>query len=267
MNKLAVFGVLVFLTSAAVAQQVSKSSFDEMLTNFQQYPGNLELQKKIIEAAREQKPYPRVPEEARRLVESANAKLDGQPTNERKRSAAADLLRAVSLAPWWGNASFNLGFAYERLDQKAMAGRMYAIYILTEPSPLEIDETRTRINKLADEENTMFEKTKLKRVSADSLLDALEGAVYDCGKDSQYYFRIAIRSRFPASERIEHTAPKPVNGLMPLMFPVPGPAVDRNGLTFTGLGSTGYVRTVSPDVVFTTYRGGSTRTCNRIRTF
>jgi len=264
-----VFTILgsLFFANATTAQTGLGSSFNEMMSNFADDPLNYRLHISLISVAREQKPFPKIPKEARELFDSASKKLSGQPTNQSKESAAKDLKRAVALAPWWGNAVYNLGFAFERLDKKALAGRMYAIYILTEPSPLAIDEARKRIITLAGEESQLLEKVESKRISAQQLLDVLEGAVYDCGKDENYFYYFVMTNRVPTNVRVEHTRPKVSNDPM-TMLPIPGPALEFRGMTVIGLGSTGFHRTVSPEAVVSKYNGnGSTQTCGRIRTF
>ena len=253
----------VILSAIAVsinAQPQTGPSLKEMVNNFAKQP-DLYWHRRIIEESARSKIKLEIPSEAVTAFKRGIEKLSNTPNQQQKLAAIDDFKESVRLAPWWADATFNLGYAYERAEKLIKAETMYGYYLLSGPTPSDADKARKRIAELQKKAETLRTDVDSGIVTPEVFLDAMEDAVYDCGKDARYWFRMAIRNRGLRAEPVEHTPPKRVNGLMSAGL-APGPAIERRGLEYRDLGSTGFTAVVwSNQLVYSR----PSRTCPRIQ--
>lgn len=133
-GKLIIF-VLAFVAVAASAYaQSPHEELQQMVGQLQKTPYDTALREKIITFSTSIKPVPAIPEEARRSFIIGEA-LFKQAKNLRPAYEAADAFHtAATLAPWWGNAYWNLAVARQLAGQYASAKEALRLYLLTHPS-------------------------------------------------------------------------------------------------------------------------------------
>ena len=102
----------------------------------------------IIKLAGEIKPPSAIPEEARKHFIEGEAiyKLAKNPAQAAM--AAQSFTEALKVAPWWGDAYYNLGAAQELAEKYDQAEQAFNFYLLSNPSETEKRETQDRIYAL-----------------------------------------------------------------------------------------------------------------------
>lgn len=103
----------------------------------------------IIKLASELKPAPAIPEEARKhFVEGAAIKKAAK--NPAQQSLAAQsFTEALKIAPWWGDAYYNLGVTQELAENYDEAEKALTFYLLSNPSETDKREAQDRIYALS----------------------------------------------------------------------------------------------------------------------
>ncbi len=134
-----------FKTKVKVVKETKEAKELKSLTEqYQKTPNDLALRDQIIKLAVKVKPN--VPEEATRAFEKATAlQSDAKDTAAFELSIAA-YKEAISIAPWWGDAYFNLALTLDsaqRYDEAIAALKTYQLTINTESS--EIRDVQNKI--------------------------------------------------------------------------------------------------------------------------
>jgi len=91
---------------------------------------------------------PPVPEEAVRMSQRAQAFLKFAQDRAGFAKAAAELEGALRLAPWWGEAYFNMGLVQEKLGAPAEAIRYLKLYLLAAPGAADAEKVKVRLVEL-----------------------------------------------------------------------------------------------------------------------
>ena len=121
--------VCAFLTLTASAHaQSPREQLTQLAQQLQATPNDNALRERVIRLGAELKPAPTIPEEANRAFVKG-----GVFQKEAKDAAGSDLAvsayrDALRIAPWWGDAYFNLAVALEsanRFDEAIAATRSY----------------------------------------------------------------------------------------------------------------------------------------------
>ena len=92
------------------------------------------IRERIIKVAHRLDPQPVVPEEAERFAARGAYRLRNAASQADFDQAEAEYDKVVRLAPWWGDAYFNLGVIREKAGDPAGAKRAYEYYLLTNPN-------------------------------------------------------------------------------------------------------------------------------------
>ncbi len=103
----------------------------------------------IIKLASELKPAPMIPEEARKHFVEGAAIVKAAKNPAQQALAAQSFTEALKVAPWWGDAYYNLGVAQELAEKYDAAEQAFNFYLLSNPKAAEKREVQDRIYALS----------------------------------------------------------------------------------------------------------------------
>jgi hypothetical protein len=103
---------------------------------------------RAIDVALKIKPRPPIPPEATQHAETAVAKIKSAKTREDLDVARLEYKNAVAIAPWWGDAWFNLAALDEHLDAKAAAASDLGFYLRASPNAPDAASVQSKIDQL-----------------------------------------------------------------------------------------------------------------------
>ncbi len=135
------------ISSPALAQNGSNPSetLQQYVSELRQNTDDVSLREQIIRAALALDPQPAIPEEARRhFVRAVTIQKDATSEADAE-LAAREYREALLLAPWWGDAYFNLGVAAQTANLFDEAIRAFRLYLLTQPPPDDARDAQDRI--------------------------------------------------------------------------------------------------------------------------
>ena len=156
----------VLLTGIAVAQSLQEQ-LQQLTIQLQQTPSDNALREKIIKLGAEIKPVPAVPEEARRsFVEGVNIVKLAKDAGSQK-LAIESFSEALKIAPWWGDAYYNLAVAQELTGQLNDAERTLKWFLLTNPAESDAREAQDRIYGLSAKRKLAAAEARAKQEEAD----------------------------------------------------------------------------------------------------
>ena len=126
-------------TALALEQELKMA-----VTQLQQNPANRTLREHIIKLAQPMKLQ--VPGEARQHFDrglSLSKKKD-----EQTKIAAAEFRKAVRVAPWWGDAYYELGIVLEARGRHPAASRAFELYLVAAPDGVHNSVVREKLRTL-----------------------------------------------------------------------------------------------------------------------
>ena len=133
-------------TRAALEQLTARLHKDNLLNNL----GDAVLTRRLIlRLASEMKPAPAIPEEARIHFVEGTAIVKAAKNPAQQTLAAQSFTEALKVAPWWGDAYYNLGVAQELAEKYDAAEQAFNFYLLSNPSVTEKREVQDRIYALS----------------------------------------------------------------------------------------------------------------------
>lgn len=142
------FVLVLFLIGAPAFAQNGANPGEELqrqISDLRQNADDVGLREQIIRAALALNPQPAIPEEARRhFVRATTIQKDARNEADAE-LAAREYREALLLAPWWGDAYFNLGVAAQTANLFDEAIRAFRLYLLTEPSAEDARDAQDRI--------------------------------------------------------------------------------------------------------------------------
>jgi tetratricopeptide (TPR) repeat protein len=124
----------------------------------QQNPLNDPLREKVFVLANGFPVPPAIPEEARQLFVLATDQIKQAGTPAALDQPITLLRKAVVIAPWWGNAYFNLSRALEMRGQYDDAARQLNYYLKLNPPEADAQEVRAHLVVLQTEEEAAAHK-------------------------------------------------------------------------------------------------------------
>ncbi len=132
-SKLVIF-IWTFLALAASAYaQSPREQVQQLTAELQKTPYANALREKIVKLAAGIKPALAIPEEARRSFIIGEAVFKQAKTLRPAYEAANAFRTASTLAPWWGEAYWNLAVAQQLIGQYVGAKESLRFYLLTNP--------------------------------------------------------------------------------------------------------------------------------------
>jgi tetratricopeptide (TPR) repeat protein len=176
---------LTFLTLAASADaQSPREQLQQMVEQLQKTPTDNALRERIIKLGMEIKPAPAIPEEANRAFVKGNVFQ-----KEAKDASGYDLAisayrEALRVAPWWGDAYYNLAVALESANKfdEAIASIKFFMVSVSGGSA-EAREAQNRMyaieakNELA---NIPQARVPTEQEKDEALIKSLNGVRFDC---------------------------------------------------------------------------------------
>jgi len=165
---LPLFLMLTLLLQRAQAQQDSspRERLKQYVAELQRSPVDDALREKIIKMARELKPPPAIPDEARRYFMKAAAIQKAATDQIGYELAISECRSAIPIATWWAETYFNLRVALEatvRLDNAIAELKRYP---LTEPNTEDPRAARDRIHAIECKKE-LAAKTALAKADAE----------------------------------------------------------------------------------------------------
>lgn len=129
----------------SIATDLARQKLNRDIAALRNSPDDQGLREQIITAATAIDPQPAIPEGARRhFVRATTIQKDARNEADAE-LAAREYREALLLAPWWGDAYFNLGVAAQTANLFDEAIRAFRLYLLTEPSAEDAREAQDRI--------------------------------------------------------------------------------------------------------------------------
>lgn len=147
-KRLIVFLTCLALSTSAYAQS-PREQLQQLAIQLQQTPNDNALRERIVKLGAEIKPSPVIPEEARRyFVEGVTIVKAAKDAGSQK-LAIGSFTEAVKIAPWWGDAYYNLAVAQELTGLLNDAERTLKWFLLTNPGESDAREAQDRIYGLS----------------------------------------------------------------------------------------------------------------------
>lgn len=135
------FFVFCFLIIQASAVQATDIS--QLVQQLQQNPGDTALHEQIVKLAKEENLA--IPEEARRHFVKGSSIAESAKDAAGQKLAVESFREAIKIAPWWGDAYYNMSVAQDLADDYAGARQSLQSYILTGPGEKEVRAAQDKI--------------------------------------------------------------------------------------------------------------------------
>lgn len=126
-----------------------RAALGQLTTRLSENPKDISTRRLIIKLSSELKPSPAIPEEARKHFVEGTAIVKAAKSPAQQTLAAQSFTEALKVAPWWGDAYYNLGIAQELAEQYNEAEQAFSFYLLSNPSAAEKREVQDRIYALS----------------------------------------------------------------------------------------------------------------------
>ena len=188
MRNFVMLAILLSAASAASEHPSPRDPLNQLVQQLQTTPDDSALRQQIIKLAQDVKPGPVIPEEARRAFVEGNtiAKTAASPSGQTL--AVQSFKEALKLAPWWGDAYYNLAAAQEFAGQLGDAKVSLRFYLLANPGEKDARDAQDRIYaleakeklaaKIAEEANSPDALATKAREREAQYLKSLDGAYF-----------------------------------------------------------------------------------------
>jgi tetratricopeptide (TPR) repeat protein len=190
--------VLLFVLMSTVQAQSPQETLDQYISDLRKNPNNQELREKIIKFVHEMKPRPAIPKEAQKPLYKAAILIKEAKDNSGFEMAIRSYQEALSIAPWWPEAYYNLGKAQEAAGQYDAAARNLKLYLLTEPKTEDADQVEKFLYALEAKKELAQKQQSVERKHKDAVGKAEMPPDYsgmwrkEAGDNYyQYYFRVS----------------------------------------------------------------------------
>lgn len=140
--------IALFAVSPPIASAQSHAELQTLVQQLQSNPSDTALRERIITTARALKPAPAIPEEARESFVQGTTIAQSAKDATGQALAVQRFEQALKIAPWWGDAWYNLAIAQELAGQLDAAQASLKLYLLTGPSEAEARKTQDHMYAL-----------------------------------------------------------------------------------------------------------------------
>jgi tetratricopeptide (TPR) repeat protein len=136
------------LVPFATQAQSAREQLNQMVQQLQGKPDDNSLREQIIRRAITIKPPPAIPENARKSFIEGSTIAKAATDASGQAIAIASFKEALKIAPWWGDAYYNLAAAQELAGQLDNAEASLKLYMLTAPSEKDSRDAQDHIYAL-----------------------------------------------------------------------------------------------------------------------
>lgn len=139
--------VIAFLENSILdqAKKNPRGALAGLVDLLKKYPDVYGIRRLVIKQASSTNPRPAIPEEARRHFVEGTTIVKTAKNPEQQLHAVESFKKAVTVAPWWAGAYYNLGVAQELAKKYDDAEKSFELYLLSKPSEKEAREVQDRI--------------------------------------------------------------------------------------------------------------------------
>ena len=131
------------------ARSNPRAALVQLTMQLKDKPDDRGIRHLAIKLAGELKPAPAIPEEARKHFVEGTAIVKAAKNPAQQALAAQSFTEALKVAPWWGDAYYNLGVAQELAEKYDEAEQAFNFYLLSNPKATEKREVQDRIYALS----------------------------------------------------------------------------------------------------------------------
>ena len=121
----------------------------------------------IVKLASQIKPAPAIPEEARKHFVEGKAIVNAAKNPAQQALAAQHFIESLKIAPWWGDAYYNLALTQELAGQLDNAERSLKWYLLSNPGESKAREAHERVYAIVKKQKLAAEKEYRERKAAE----------------------------------------------------------------------------------------------------
>jgi tetratricopeptide (TPR) repeat protein len=155
---------ITYLWSGAAAAQSAREQLNQLVQQLQSKPDDNRLREQIIKLAITIKPPPAIPENARKSFIEGSTIAKAATDASGQAIAIASFKEALKIAPWWGDAYYNLAAAQELAGQLDNAEASLKLYILTGPSDKDSREAQDHVYALEGKKKLAAQAQSVKAV-------------------------------------------------------------------------------------------------------
>jgi len=196
----------LFLAPLGVSAQEAKGPLAPLVQRPQSNPADAALRERIIKQARRMKRPPAIPEEAHKNYVEGETFVKAAKSPAGEALAIGSFQKALALAPWWGDAYYDLATAQELAGSYDDAQASLKFYLLTGPDAKDARAAQDRIYALDAEKksaqaaaNAPAQQAAQQKADNDRFMQSIEGAYYLCydGHASPKYMQtlLVLRNR------------------------------------------------------------------------
>lgn len=175
--------------------QSPREQLSQLVTQLQASPGDIALRERIIKLAQEIRPPPAVPEEAERRMARGSAAFKTAKNENDFKDAAREFEQASNAAPWSGDIYYNLGLAQDKAGDHTSAIRSLKLAMLAAPNSRETKTLLYEVEYRQEKANSPEAQAVKRQVQGDTLLQALDGAVFRFVDSFNATFTVEVRGR------------------------------------------------------------------------
>ena len=180
--------ISIFMVAIGHAQaETPRQQLTQMVQQLQQSPNDNTLREKLIGLAQTVKPAPSIPEDARRSFIKGMTFAKAATDPSQQKLAVDSFQEALKIAPWWGDAYYNLAVAQELAGLLGDAQASLKLYLLTNPGEKEARDAQDKIYALeakaelaAKKQKQAEDETNRPEAIFERLLKSLDGGVWRC---------------------------------------------------------------------------------------
>ena len=191
-----IFIFALLALTASVFAQTSREELQQLVERLQHSPADTALREQIIKLALTLKPAPVLPPEAERRMVRGSAAYKGATAVTDYQDAAKEFEQATLVAPWYGDAYFNLGVTQDKAGNYEAALRGLKLARLASPDSKEIQTLIYEVEYRQEKANSPEARAAREKEAEQRFIASLEGAKYVCpeyrGNDDAWRVEIDI---------------------------------------------------------------------------
>ena len=166
-SRIIIVTLAIFASIVSAQAQSPQEQLQQLATQLQKSPTDSSLREKIIRLAAEMKPPPAVPEEAERRMARGTAAFKGAKSIADYQDAVQEFELAVTAAPWYTDAYFNLGVAQDKAEKYADALQSLKFALMSSPDSKEIKALMYEVEYRSEKANSPETKAAIAKAAAD----------------------------------------------------------------------------------------------------